>query len=165
MASIKTVAIHGWYTLRVLPFSIPLLLYLWLEVVITARLSQRPRSHSTDVHSNNLPNIHTHTDNVLCTICKDVWYRPVTLKGCGHTFCRRCILQVMQQGLMCPAGCKKVINEVPMLYNGPAIQLLDAYFQKNPEVEKRLESDCEEISSEEFYHQCEMILQTPTYIS
>ena len=52
-----------------------------------------------------------------------------------------------------------------MLYNAPAVRLLDAYFQKNPEVEKRLEGDYEEISNEEFRHRCEMILKPPTYIS
>ncbi len=73
----------------------------------------------------------------------------------------------MQQRLMCP-GCRKVINEVPMLFNAPAVQLLNAYFQKNPKEEKRLEGEYKEISNEEFNRRCETILQISTsctYIS
>ncbi len=49
-----------------------------------------------------------------------------------------------------------------MLYNAPAVQLLNAYFQKNPKEKKRLEDEYKKIPNEDFNHRCETILQIST---
>ncbi len=63
----------------------------------------------------------------------------------------------MPQEYTCPC-CRVVINELPMLYNDPAIRLLDAYFQQNPEVEEELRQDNTEINNEKFCHQYDRLV-------
>lgn len=36
-------------------------------------------------------------DNLLCGICKTPYYKPLTTKACGHTFCEACLYQALQE--------------------------------------------------------------------
>eukprot|EP00050_Salpingoeca_kvevrii_P021001 m.105106 g.105106 ORF g.105106 m.105106 type:complete len:362 (+) comp9131_c0_seq1:5850-6935(+) len=43
---------------------------------------------------------------VECCICIDYFRDPVTLPGCGHTFCRPCLRRTINEGnTRCPQGC------------------------------------------------------------
>ncbi|ROV93030.1 hypothetical protein VPNG_09419 [Cytospora leucostoma] len=36
-------------------------------------------------------------ENLLCAICKAPFYKPMTTKACGHTFCEACIDQALEE--------------------------------------------------------------------
>lgn len=36
-------------------------------------------------------------DNLLCGICKTPYYKPLTTKACGHTFCEACLYQALEE--------------------------------------------------------------------
>lgn len=36
-------------------------------------------------------------DNLLCGICKTPYYKPMTTKACGHTFCESCLFQALEE--------------------------------------------------------------------
>ncbi|XP_023763672.1 uncharacterized protein LOC111912176 [Lactuca sativa] len=47
------------------------------------------------------------TDDFDCTLCFKLFYDPITTP-CGHTFCRSCLFQSMDQGNRCPL-CRTVL--------------------------------------------------------
>ncbi|KAM7480055.1 hypothetical protein LguiA_028268 [Lonicera macranthoides] len=47
------------------------------------------------------------TDDFDCTVCLKLLYEPITTP-CGHSFCRSCLFQAMDQGNRCPL-CRTVL--------------------------------------------------------
>ncbi|KAM7471436.1 hypothetical protein LguiA_009619 [Lonicera macranthoides] len=47
------------------------------------------------------------SDDFDCTVCLKLMYEPITTP-CGHSFCRSCLFQVMDQGNRCPL-CRTVL--------------------------------------------------------
>mmetsp|Transcript_51997 Transcript_51997/g.130558 ORF Transcript_51997/g.130558 Transcript_51997/m.130558 type:complete len:325 (-) Transcript_51997:286-1260(-) len=43
-----------------------------------------------------------------CSLCSDIFYHPITC-ACGHTFCRGCILRVLDNNPQCPL-CRTIIH-------------------------------------------------------
>ena len=116
---------------------------------------------TTDMHSLFLC---THSEAIKCTICTDILYQPATLE-CGHTFCRKCILQQLEaawRAWMHPMP-KKRDMQMSLLFNDMTQTLLGMCFQQNPGEEAALKErrKGDNISDEEFkrrYQQAMCIL-------
>src|ERR1700733_3664702 len=52
-------------------------------------------------------------DDIICIVCLDIFYEPVTIENCGHTFCNECIggwLKLHDNCPTCKQACGKTIR-------------------------------------------------------
>ncbi len=68
---------------------------------------------------------HPFTQDYLCAICRDVFYKPCSL-ACSHVFCRLCIskevdnCRIRENKMKCPL-CKRVVINVAHIRSEPKI--------------------------------------------
>ncbi|KAI3504676.1 hypothetical protein L1887_26327 [Cichorium endivia] len=80
------------------------------------------------------------TDDFDCTLCFKLLYDPITTP-CGHTFCRSCLFQSMDQGNRCPL-CRTVLFISPRTC-AISVTLKNIIERNFPEeyAERKLEND------------------------
>jgi E3 ubiquitin-protein ligase CHFR len=74
---------------------------------------------------------------VICQICMEVMFQPVSLYPCMHNFCGGCFSDWHGRGnVECPS-CRAKVNEVKKSH--VIVNLVDAYFAKHPEAKRNKE--------------------------
>ncbi|KAG8164276.1 hypothetical protein KVR01_006194 [Diaporthe batatas] len=56
-----------------------------------------PTAYSPEIDWQGLEYTSQVDDNLLCGICKTPYYKPLTTKACGHTFCEDCLSRALEE--------------------------------------------------------------------
>eukprot|EP00039_Didymoeca_costata_P003524 m.68195 g.68195 ORF g.68195 m.68195 type:complete len:536 (-) comp11947_c0_seq2:73-1680(-) len=75
-------------------------------------------------------------EHLTCPICREIFYKPIALLPCLHTYCSACYSQWMVKSQACP-DCRGVVDSVTA--NHKTTSLVDAYLEKYPEKKKTKE--------------------------
>jgi E3 ubiquitin-protein ligase CHFR len=75
-------------------------------------------------------------NELICGICSDVFYKPVSMIPCLHTFCGACYSQWMEQDDRCPQ-CREQVRKVKKAHM--IANIVEAYLKKNPELQRSKE--------------------------
>lgn len=59
--------------------------------------ASNPTAYSPQIDWQGLEYISQVDDNLLCGICKTPYYKPLTTKACGHTFCEECLSRALEE--------------------------------------------------------------------
>lgn len=79
-------------------------------------------------------------DNLFCSICQDIMYRPVSLMPCLHNFCSYCVGECIKKAgptVLCPMARCPVTGVKP---NHLVASMVDAFLEHNP-TKKRKEEE------------------------
>ncbi|XP_030282325.1 E3 ubiquitin-protein ligase TRIM21-like [Sparus aurata] len=83
-------------------------------------------------------------DQVLCSICLDVFTDPVSTP-CGHNFCKTCITKHWDENDKCP-NCKKTFNTRPELEVNTFISEMAAQFRQSAQQKASSSSSEQQVS-------------------
>ncbi|KAL5396931.1 hypothetical protein PMIN06_007127 [Paraphaeosphaeria minitans] len=105
-----------------------------------------------------------------CLVCYNMMLDPTTT-SCGHTFCRRCLVRVMDHSSICPV-CRRGLHIPASLHNKPSNLLLNALLNalcsdlveaRNKAVEAEEQSAVDDLNTPLFV--CTLSLPTmPTFL-
>jgi hypothetical protein len=85
-------------------------------------------------------------DSLECTICKDIFYDPVSLR-CGHTFCMKCIANI--KTMYCPI-CYRTIGKTGCSKNIVIDKILGQIYPEREILKKNIESATKMCKSKKF---------------
>ena len=85
-------------------------------------------------------------ENLMCGICQDILYKPVSLLDCLHTFCCACVHDWLERSKECPE-CRQKVKSVNK--NHIVANLIDNYLTKFPK-KRRDQKEMDEMDLQSF---------------